>query len=424
MQDNSFAGRTHRYELPNGTKLLVLENHANPTVSTFGVLKAGAYFNPPSRHGIASLTASMLNKGSLHRTKLEIAKEMESAGAHLGFSASTFAVSIGGQALSRDFEMVSAILTEQLTEPSFPADELEKLKLRTLAALKQNQEETRLRAVERLTQLVYPLESPFHQPTIEQLSTEVEAISVEDLRQFYHLHYGASSLTLVVVGDVDAAHVHRKIGELLGKWKGAPAAEIDLPWTPVQKAPLRELIALREKANADVVIGHASGLRRSNPDYLAAMLANRALGQSTLSSRLGLKVRDEMGLTYGINSSFMDSGLGDGPFVISVTVAPENVETAISTSREIVEEFISSGIREDELRDEQSAWIGSFKVGLATNAGIAGQLASAEVYGLGPAYLDRFSDILGQITKADVDEAIRRYFHPELSTTVIAGTFE
>ncbi len=424
MQENSFAARTHRYEFKNGMKLLVLENRANPTVSFYGVLKAGSYFNPPGRHGIASLTASMLNKGTARRSKLEIAEELEGAGAHLSFSASTFTVSIGGQALSRDFDMVTSTLAEELREPSLPGEELEKLKLRTLASLKQNQEETRLRAVERLTQIVYPSESPFHQPTLERLTSEIEDISIDDLEDFYRSRYGASSLVLVVVGDVEPAQVHGRIGDLLGDWTGTPAARIDLPWTPLQKTPTRELIQLKEKANADVIIGHASGLRRSSPDYLAAMLANRALGQSTLSSRLGLKIRDEMGLTYGITSSFTESGLGDGPFLISVTVAPSNVEKAIETSQEIVKEFVLSGIREEELRDEQSAWIGSFKIGLATNAGMAAQLTSAEVYDLGESYLDRFSNLLGSLTKADVDNAIRQYFHPESATTVIAGTFD
>jgi zinc protease len=424
MQDNSFAARTHRFEFRNGMRLLVLENHANPTVSFYGVLKAGAYFNPAGRNGIASLTASMLNKGSLQRSKLEIAEELESVGAHLKFSASTFIVSIGGQTLARDFDTVTATLTEELLSPAFPAEELEKLKLRTQASLKQNQEETRVRAIERLTQMIYPPESPFHQPTIEHLSSEVELITVEDLREFYRKRYGASSLILVVVGDVDPEAVRSRIDSLLGTWEGAPEPEINLPWTALQENPTRELVRLKEKANADVVIGHASALRRSSPDYLAALLANRALGQSTLSSRLGLKVRDEMGLTYGINSSFTDSGFGDGPFIISVTVAPSNVDKAIETSREIVEEFIESGIREDELHDEQSAWIGSFKVGLATNSGMATQLAGAEVFGLGPAYLDSFAGLVSGITKSEVDNAIRRCLHPESASTVIAGTFD
>lgn len=424
MQDNSFAVRTHRFEFRNGIRLLVLENHANPTVSFYGVLKAGSYFNPVGRNGIASLTASMLNKGTLRRSKLEIAEELESAGAHLSFSASTFTVSIGGQALARDFDTVTATMAEELLSPAFPEEELEKLKLRTLASLKQNQEETRVRAIERLTQIIYPRNNPFHQPTVEHLTGEIERITVEDLEQFYRQRYGAASLALVVVGDVNPEAVRSRIDSLLGKWEGAPEAEIDLPWTALQDNPSRELVLLKEKANADVVIGHPSSLRRSSPDYLAALLANRALGQSTLSSRLGLKVRDEMGLTYGINSSFTDSGFGDGPFIISVTVAPSNVDKAIDTSREIVEEFVESGIRDEELRDEQSAWIGAFKVGLATNSGMAAQLASAEVFGLGPAYLDSFAEQVGGITKSEVDNAIRRCFHPESATTVIAGTFD
>jgi zinc protease len=181
---------------------------------------------------------------------------------------------------------------------------------------------------------------------------------------------------------------------------------------------------MKDKPNVDIVIGHASGLRRSSPDYLAANIANRALGQSTLSSRLGLKVRDEMGLTYGINSAFMESGLGDGPFLVSVTVAPSNVELAIKASLEIVDEFVAGGIRDEELQDEQSAWTGSFKIGLATNSGMAAQLASAELHGLGVHHLDIFPELVTAVTKSEVNEAIRRYLHPERATTVIAGTLD
>jgi zinc protease len=144
----------------------------------------------------------------------------------------------------------------------------------------------------------------------------------------------------------------------------------------LQSEPHKEWISMREKANCDVVIGHASRLRRLNEDYIPAIIANRALGQSTISSRLGLVLRDEMGLTYGINSSFSESGIADGPFTIGVTVAPTNIEIAIETALKIVDDFIANGIRDEELRDEQSSLAGSFQVGLATNGAIAGQRAS------------------------------------------------
>jgi len=229
-------------------------------------------------------------------------------------------------------------------------------------------------------------------------------------------------MILAVAGDIKADDAYALMEEKLGKWQGAPETLIDIPETSLQSAAIREAVVMKDKPNADVAIGHASRLRRLNPDFIAARIANNALGQSTLSSRLGLKVRDEMGLTYGINSSFAESGIGDGPFVITVTVAPQNIDLAVGATMEIVNDYIANGIREDELRDEQSSMIGSFKIGLATNAGMAGQLAAAELFGLGVKYLDDYPSLVSLITKSDVDEAIRKYIHPEVATTVIAGT--
>ena len=423
MTNNSFAARTKRFELPNGITLLVLENRANPTVSISGTMRAGEYFSPPGKDGLAGVTAGMLSKGTLKRSKLEIAEEMESAGARIGVSSNTFTVSVNGQSLSRDLPLIISTLAEELREPAFPLDELEKMKQRIIANIKEEQDDTRVRAYDRMTQIVFPEDNPFHQTPAGKFINQIEAITVDDMREFHQRLYGASSMILAVVGDIVPDEVRALIEEKLGDWYGAPASAINLPETQLQPSARRELIPMKDKPNADVVIGHASRLRRSNPDYIAARIANNALGQSTLSSRLGLKVRDEMGLTYGINSSFAESGLGDGPFVIGVTVAPQNVDTAIDATAEIVSDYIATGIREEELRDEKSSMIGSFKLGLATNGGMASQITGVELFGLGVKFLDEFPSLASAITKPEVDEAIRKYIHPEVAATVIAGTF-
>jgi zinc protease len=423
MSDNSFASRTKRFQLSNGITLFVLENHANPTVSLSGYLKAGAFFNPPGKDGLSSITASMLNKGTARRSKIEIAEILESAGARIGISSNTFTLSVTGQSLSSDFPLIISTLAEELREPSFPAEELEKLKQRIIASIREDQDETRVRAYERLSQILYPEGNPFHRIPAEKLIQQVETIVTDDMREFYRSHYGAAAMIIAVAGDVEADRVRAIVEESLGDWIGASAREIDLSETPLLTEAQRDVVPMKDKANCDIVIGHASRLRRSNPDYLAARIANSALGQSTLSSRLGLKVRDEMGLTYGIHSSLGESGIGDGPFTIGVTVAPQNIELAIDTTLEIVRDYIANGIREDELKDEQSSSIGSYKVGLATNGGMASQIASAELFGLGVKYLDEFPALIASLTKRQIDEAIRKYLHPEVATTVIAGTF-
>ncbi len=420
----SFATRTSREVLSNGIKLLVLENHANPTVSVSGYLFGGSYFSPVGKYATARITADMLNKGTTKRNKLEIAEALESVGAGVNVSSNTFTISLSAQSLSRDFPMVLETLAEELREPTFPEDELDKLKQRNIASIKRSQDDTDRRAMERFTQLVFAEASPFHSFPAERRISELETITADDLRNFYASHYGSASMILAVVGDVTPDQVSKLVQGNFGDWIGQAAPEISLPETSLQVAPQRETVFLKDKASIDVVMGHASRLRRMNPDYLAAVVANRALGQSTLSSRLGLKVRDEMGLTYGINSFFSDSGLGDGPYLITVSVAPENAELAINTTKEIVEDYLVTGITEQEIADEQSSMIGGYKVGLATNAGIAGQLANTEIYGLGVNYLDEFPEHIKALNKAQIDATIRKYIHPEVLTTVLAGTIE
>ncbi|MGH9841038.1 MAG: M16 family metallopeptidase [Blastocatellia bacterium] len=422
MNDNSFASRTKRYELSNGITLFVLENHANPTVSISGSMHGGDFFSPVGKDGLAGITAGMLNKGTSRRTKLEIAESLESAGARASVSANTFTVSVSGLSLSRDLPLIVSALAEELREPVFPADELEKLKQRIIAHIREDQDETRSRAYERLSQIVFKEDNPFHIYPADRSIREIESVNADDLRGFYQKFYGAGSLILTVVGDVTPDDVRALIEKELGDWRGAAPPEVNLPMTPLQSGTHRDVVAMKDKANCDVMIGHASRLRRSNPDFLQAIIANNALGESTLSSRLGLKVRDEMGLTYGINSSFSKTGLGDGPFLIGVTVAPRNIDLAVGASLEIVNDYIANGIRQEELDDEKSSLIGSFKLGLATNSGMASQITGTEVFSLGVKYLDEYPSLISAITKEQVDEAIRKYIHPESATTVIAGT--
>jgi zinc protease len=179
-----------------------------------------------------------------------------------------------------------------------------------------------------------------------------------------------------------------------------------------------------DKPNIDVAMGHAGLLRRTDPDYYAALIANAALGQSTLSSRLGRRIRDQEGLTYGIVSRFLEPGFVDGPWAISVSVHQQNVERAISLTIELLNTYVQEGITPEELEDEKSSYVGSFVVGLGTNGGIATHLLSAEIFGFGPQYLDTVSDVVQAVTQEEANAAIRRYFHPEGLFIVIAGDYE
>lgn len=422
----NFAARITRTELANGATLIILENHATPTVSVRGSLRAGSYFEPRAKPGLARLTAEMLERGTRRRSKLQIASDLESVGAQLDFSIDPFAVRIAGRALAKDLSLLLGTLAEELREPSFPADELEKLKQQTIAAIQEEQTNTRMRAYERFTQLIYDPSNPFHTPAGEQVINSLNSITVEDVRGFYENFYGGRSLILSVVGNVEAQEdLLRHFAEAFEKFEGPSNTEINVNDSSAQQeARRREIVILKEKANVDVLLGAAVSLKRDAKDYYAALLANRALGESTLSSRLGLQVRDKEGLTYGIGSRFRAPSLAAGPWYIAVSVNPHNVERAINSALDVLNDYVSHGIRADELADEKSSAIGSFKVSLSTNAGIAEALWNAEFYQLGADYIDRYPQLVQAVTIAEVNAAIRKYFSPAQLTTVIAGDYE
>jgi zinc protease len=419
-----FAEAIRRRELPNGTQLFVLENHFNPTVALAGSLQAGALFAPSDRRLLASLTAGELAKGTGRHTKLEIAEDLESRGASLSFSADVsdpVGIDIGGSALSRDSDLLLDRLVEILTEPIFPADELEKEKKRIVGSIRQQQDQTSVRAYEGASRRVYPPGHPFHRRTGEERIARVEAVTRDELAGFYRDRYGAATLQLVVVGDVDAERILDGLTARLSSWTAGPPRGI--PAVPIPAAvPGREEIEMPGKANADVILMQPADLARTDAEYLACTLANAALGQSSLTSRLGVRVRDTEGLTYGIHSSFHATHAA-GPFVVSVTVKPESRDAAVASTLDEIARFLATGLTEKELADEKSSRIGKFKVDLASNAGISQAIDAAIYYGLGLEYLDDFPRLVEAVTRDQANAAFARRVDPARFSIVSAGAF-
>lgn len=416
-----FAERIKRTVLKNGTVVLALERKTSPTVVISGALNAGSYFEPRHKLHLAQITAAMLSAGSRRHNKLRLAQELESLGAQLEFDTDNFILSFEGRCRRQDLKQVLSLLAEQLLSPSFPEEELEKLKKQTIAELMQDGEDTYLRAYERLTQMIFKPDNPYYRHTTERLIRSVESISVKDVEGFYHRHYAGSSMVISVVGDMDAKIVTEEIRRLFEGWRTGIRQKIEVASTPLPQVSQRQYVQMRDKANADIFIGHPGGVKRSNPDYHAAVLANHALGQSTLSSRLGLQVRDTEGLTYGIISRFFEVGFGDGPWAISVSASPENVERAIESSMKVLRGYVRDGITDKELAESKSSMIGVFKVGLSTNSGIADMLLEMELHSLGLDYIDRYPEYINSVSKEEVNKAIRKYFHPDKVAISVAG---
>lgn len=420
----SFVEAVRVRKLGNGARFYVLENHFNPTLALSGGLLAGPIFAPPARRTVASLTAGELMKGTERRTKLEIAEALESCGAALSFSTDSselVGVDIGGAALSRDLDLLLDTLVEVLRLPVFPEDELEKEKKRLVGAIRQQQDQTSQRAYEAASRAIYPEAHPFRRRSAEERIAQLEALTRDEMRRYYVERYGAATLQAVVVGDVETERVLDGLEDRFADWVDGPRGTIPAVEVP-KPAPGRETVFMPEKASADVVMAQPADLVRQAPDFVACTLANSALGQSSLTSRLGVRVRDVLGLSYGINSSFT-AGKVPGPFTVSLTVKPESRDAAVAATLDEISKFRKKGMTPSELAHEKSSRIGKFQVDLASNSGLADAIDAALYYGFGIEYLDTYPSRVAAVTREEAHEAFRRRVDPAQFTIVSAGTF-
>jgi zinc protease len=237
--------------------------------------------------------------------------------------------SINGSALSRDTPLLLSILADEIRNPSFPEDELTKAKSELRADLLRGYENTGLRARERLSRLVYPVGHPFRAPERDAMLASLDRARVSDLKAFHQDRYAGSGLILSVVGDVDPERVAALVDSLFRQVQAGKRPSYDLPRT-APNAPERGLETMKGKANVDFVFGQASGLKRTDPEWEAAIVANAALGQSAMTSRIGKRVRDKEGLSYTLYSRYLWSDFVDGVWMVDVAVAPKNTVCAVT----------------------------------------------------------------------------------------------
>ena len=419
-----FAEAVRSRKLANGASFYVLENHFNPTVAFSGGLYGGAIFAPPNRRLVASATAEELMKGTERRTKLQIAEALENCAASLSFSTDSsdlVGVDIGGAALSRDTVLLLDTLVEVLRLPVFPAEELEKEKKRLVGAIRQQQDQTSQRAYETVSRAIYPEGHPFWRRTADERIAQVEALTRDELRSFYVDRYGAGTFQVVVVGDVETDRILDGLEDRFADWVRGPGDVVPKVTVP-PPAPGRHTVTMPDKASADVVMALPADLTRTAPDFVPCILANSALGQSSLTSRLGVRVRDVEGLTYGIHSSFT-AGKVPGPFMVSLTVKPESRDAAVASTLDEIARFRKQGMTRAELAHEKSSRIGKFQVDLASNAGIADAIDAALYYDFGVSYLDEYAATVAAVTREQANEAFRHRVDPALFTIASAGSF-
>jgi zinc protease len=340
-------------------------------------------------------------------------------GAGLSVDVGYALVAVSVKCLSGDFPRAMEIIGELLLRPTFPADELERLRGQVLTDLKEMDDNTRVVSERTWRELAYPEPHPYHRLTVGTPDS-VRGATREDLAAFHAAWYGPNQATLLVVGDVPFDEAASTAERVLGEWPAARVepVELTLPATDLPSLQVREMPMIG-KTQADIALGLPT-LDRASPDYYALSFANHILGRIYFMGRFGEKVRDEQGLAYYAYSE-LNTGYGRGGWIVRAGVNPTNLERALASIHTELNRFLADGPTEAEQSDGVASLLGSLPRQLETNEGAAAVISEIELYGLGLDYLERFPDIVRSLTREQVTDTARRWIRTQHLVTSIAG---
>ena len=408
----------YREVLPNGIIVLTRSNFNSPSVVVTGNLDAGALFDPDEKLGLADFVTSALMRGTKKRSFDKIYNELESVGASLGFSSGVHKSGFNGRSLAEDLPLLLMLLSESLTQPTFPKTEMEKLRAQLLTGLSIREQDTSDMASMIFDEILFR-GHPYSRPEDGKPET-VQRITRDDLVRFHREHYGPRGMVIAIVGAVKAEEAVRQVKRVFGQWqlKGQKEPH-ELPSVKRLKKTVSKTHRIPGKSQSDLVIG-TNGPKRLDPEFMSATLGNNILGQFGMMGRIGDVVREKSGLAYYAYSS-LSAGIGPGSWEVSAGVNPQNVKKATDLIIDELKRFVQEGVTTDELTDSKANFIGRLPLSLESNGGVANALLNIERYDLGLDYYRRYAGLVNEVNHEDVLNTARKYIDPDKLAIAVAG---
>jgi zinc protease len=412
--------KIQHWQSASGAKVLFVENHDIPMLDVAVTVQAGSSFDTPEKSGLAGLTHQMLDAGSDGLSEDDISRGMADIGAQFGGSFDQDRSSVTLRTLSSVAERDKAldIMARVLQHPVFPEMVLAREKVRLIAALKEAETKPESIAEKAFQKAVFG-NHPYGLRSSGEIES-VEKITVQDLKDFYLMHYQAGSAVVAIMGDATRAQAESFAQQLTAQLpsSAAPAA---LPKVTMKIAASEHRIP-HPASQSHILIG-SPGMARSDPDFFPLYVGNYTLGGGGFVSRLMEEVREKKGLAYSVYSYFMPL-MQPGAFEIGLQTKKEQADEALQLARKTLVDFIAKGPTEKELLAAKQNIIGGFPLRIDSNRKILDYLSLIGFYDLPLTYLDDFTHNIDKVTTAQIRSAFSRHIDSQAMATVIVGSPE
>lgn len=405
------------FSLANGLSVYVIENHEVPIVSAQLVVRCGEMDDP----NLASFTAQMLGEGTRSRSKAKLDEAIEFVGGRLGANAGAHVTTVSAQSLGSDLKLAMLLMADEVLNPLFPPQALDKLKRGAKANLRLRSSQPDDLADTLFGMATFPEGHPYGQPM--PTAADIDAISIDDIRRFHSTFYRSNNAFLLLSGDINVATAKPLVERAFGGW--SPAELKNLPPNPLNsftrydlpESLVVHLVDRPGSKQAAIRVGNVA-VARNHEDWPALSIANQILGGGP-QARLFRDVREEQGLTYRIGSR-VSAGQAPGTFAIRTNTRTPTTGAMLAALFDHIGRMREGKPPRDEFESAVRTLVGSFPLQVETPDQIVGKVKTQLIYDLPPGYWQTYRDGIARVEIGEAHRAALRYMHA-LPVIVIVG---
>jgi predicted Zn-dependent peptidase len=400
--------------LSSGAKVLIVENHEQPVVTVNLRIKSGSAYDPDGRGGLASLTAAMLNKGTMSRDARQIAESIDFIGASIGAGAGEDWTSVTATTLTEFLDEALEIMADMVINPTFPQAEFDIERKRLLTGLQVELSQPEAVASRRFIEHVYG-EHPYGNLITEE---SLQSIGRADMVEFHRKNYRPDNALFVVAGSVEHDEIVQKLKRHFGGWEPAPVEDVAMSAPPTRGERTIHFYHKPGSVQAVIRIGHLMP-PATHSDWVALDVGMQVLGGGS-TSWLFQVLRQEKGYTYGSYASAAKR-IDRGTFQAYAEVRNEVADSSMTEMLGLIERIRSEPAPDADLELAKDFLTGSFPRQIETPQQVAGQVATARMRGLADDYLETYRERVAAVSAAEVQRVAAEHLQPDKALVVVVG---
>jgi zinc protease len=403
--------------LANGLRVVVIPKHDMPLAAARLLVKTGGAADPAGRAGLADMTASLMTKGTKTKSATEIAEAIEALGGSLESGASWDGSSVDVNVMANKLTKALTIVADVVKNPAFAGEELDRLREQNLDGLRVALRQPGALAGYVSTKVIFG-GGPYGHPlggTIES----IEAMKRDDIARFHKQYYRPDNAILIVGGDVTPTAAFAAAEKLFGSWKVAGAKKSGAAGAAAASSTGKVVVVDMPDAGQAAVVEGRPGIRRVDPDFVTAEVANSVLGGG-YSSRLNQEIRIKRGLSYGAGSRFEARRMA-GPFIASTQTKNESAAEVAGIILDELAKLAKEPVTAEELAPRKAALIGDFGRNVETNGGLVSLIGAYALQGVKLDAINHYVEQVDAVAAEDVQRFAAKYLTPATINVVIVG---